>query len=1124
MNNDNNKNINRYNDNEREKNVINNDDNKNINKFNDNEREDNIINNDDNKNMNKFIEYERELNNVINNEDNKNLNLYNDNERENNNIMKNENNRNINKFNEYERENNNIIKNENNRNMNRYRDNDREKNSMIENENNRNINKYMDNDQEKNNMIENENNRNINKYMDNDREKNSMIENENNKNINLNKEHEKEQNNIIHKENNENINNDNKDENENLNENDNDKKNSNSNNNNNNNNSNNDMNNNDEIKGNKNQNLANKKLENNTKSKLGENTKNMININQTKINMLSKLNTQEAKDNINLLEASNNKTESKEKINIDDNLNYNNEDTLINDKGQKSNTQINLNENNLDKSDNKIFKEDRTFKSINVYVKNKKDIKGSNQYLNKNEQNIGNTNSFDIIDEENLNNLNMVNGKVFNKKMKNGFDNDNDIFEDIKFDSIKNKEDKNTIEENNKQKSRNNLEEKNKPQTFAKDDNNINNMLSRIEMNNSNDNNASFKSIAEKVSKNIPSKNNSSFIKNKEIKDDFSESIDKNKNISQNEEKKENKDNNIIYDYNNTNNNNKNINQKTTLNNITGNETSKEEEIIFNKPILPAEYINKIRKDIKLNPKPAKLSRVFITKTYNTLNKTNSTIEEPVIIPEINICHMEKTNKIICIENKKDYLKKIVINGFFFVTKTKVKERQPILDSNMEDEAKLEDLENKKKKKKKKNKDSDDSYISVSVDNKNIFPNHKFKEDFLLKNETLSKKNQISTGYKVRNNRTSSNTKNKIKNTLTNLNFEKIKKYKDKYTIKNNNETLSSIGNISNKEIDDSNENKNTNNKNNNKENDKENNKNTKDNNSTRIRVHKYNKDKSNIKIKIKNPPSQNIEYQQIEIKPGAKGYNYRVIKKNPTNKFRSNKNYIKAKNKCDNNEITAIKIKSGLKPIKPSTNNKNINLIQSQNQEKNSEKMNSNKSFSQNSHTYDNQINIILSNKETHHMVGYERHFGKEANCPLCKNMKKKSQYMEEKIFGQNKQINVKPLTANPNTNLYNINNINEINAKYTKRNFGFNKKEEEKNLNNNILKDLNLYYIGQNKNRMKQNMYRDLHRKYSARKSANVKNLYRIANEAKNGFNRNSIGSFSDVEFPAINSYFHS
>ena len=31
---------------------------------------------------------------------------------------------------------------------------------------------------------------------------------------------------------------------------------------------------------------------------------------------------------------------------------------------------------------------------------------------------------------------------------------------------------------------------------------------------------------------------------------------------------------------------------------------------------------------------------------------------------------------------------------------------------------------------------------------------------------------------------------------------------------------------------------------------------------------------------------SPNIEYQQIEIKPGAKGYNYRVVKKSKSNKI----------------------------------------------------------------------------------------------------------------------------------------------------------------------------------------------------------------------------------------------
>ena len=133
------------------------------------------------------------------------------------------------------------------------------------------------------------------------------------------------------------------------------------------------------------------------------------------------------------------------------------------------------------------------------------------------------------------------------------------------------------------------------------------------------------------------------------------------------------------------------------------------------------------------------------------------------------------------------------------------------LDSNMDNAAKLEDFDKKKKKKRKKKKkkksDSDDSYISVSVDNKNIFPNHKFKEDFVIKNDLSSKKQHKSTGFKGKNNRTTTNTNMKSKQLMPNLQFEKIKKHKDKYTIndnkiKNNNETLSSIGNNSNKDLD----------------------------------------------------------------------------------------------------------------------------------------------------------------------------------------------------------------------------------------------------------------------------------------------------------------------------------
>ena len=312
--------------------------------------------------------------------------------------------------------------------------------------------------------------------------------------------------------------------------------------------------------------------------------------------------------------------------------------------------------------------------------------------------------------------------------------------------------------------------------------------------------------------------------------------------------------------------------------------------------------------------------------------------------------------------------------------------------------------------------------------------------------------------------------------------------------------------------------------------------------NSTRIRVHKYNKNhggNANIKINVKNPPDQNIEYQQIEIKPGIKGYYYRVVKKASSNNFRNQKNFIKARNSVNgnsnNNNIQSIKIKSGIKPIPfkyTHINNKNKNTIEPQTKQiqiKRYPLLRSNKSFTQNSKTYDSQLNFFQkqnlenninnANKETHHMMGYERHFGIEENCPLCKNMKKKNQYMEEMILGPNKKIIKKPNTANQNKDeLYSRIN-NNFNNDY--------KKEEEKNINNNnnIFKDLNLLYSSQSKNRLRQNMFKDIQRRQSAKKNISRKlNMFKITTDHNNVYNRNNLGSFSDLEFPAINSYFHS
>ena len=828
---------------------------------------------------------------------------------------------------------------------------------------------------------------------------------------------------------------------------------------------------------------------------------NIFNNNNTKTMILSKYNMDDAKNNVNLGDESKNVFDSKTKKTDSDNniINSNNiDETTLNEKKQRGNTQININENNLDKSDNKIFKEDQTFKSIKVYMKKPKEVRSSgNDKENEFDE-------FELLNEDIFNNLNMVSDR---KKA------------DLKGEDIFN--------QNKADNEINNINKLNSKDEIAKIDEDNKNTISGIEKNE-----ASLKTIESKVNKNLSPINNSSLIKEEENQNDNILNNKKDSIRNKNPNNMINKDNNTVISLkdNKTNINNDVINDKET-NNIQNennpdkkllikkislkghslDNSSKEDEIIFTKPILIAEYIFKIRKDTRMNIRPEKLPRVFISKTYTSFEKQNNilNLDEPILIPKINICYLIKSPKLILMDSKKDFLK-MVINDYCFITKLLGNNLNtiPKIDSNMEGEPKLEDLANKNKKKKKKKikkkKHSDESYVSVSLDNKNIFPNHIFKEDFPAKNELVKKKKQKSTGSKLRHNQISThiNNKNNINNKkqVPKLLFEKIKKHK----IKNSMDTSSSAENIS--------EDKNKIKKN----------KDNKEENSTRIRVHKRDKkDNSNIKIKIKNPRNSNLEYQQIEIKPGVKGNNYKLIKKSKINKFRANKNIIKAKNKIFNNNINnldTIKLKSNLKPVIFANNQKQI-FFQGQNQPKNIQ-IKDNKSFCVNSKTYDNQINIIFSNKETHHMVGYDRHFGKEEQCPLCKTMKKKTQFMEDKIFGQNKIVNSKPLTANP------AQYSNELNYRFKNKIVGINKKEEEKNFNNNIFRELNIKHVGQNKNKIKQNnIFRDVQRKYSAKKSMAVKNMFKIVNEPyKGNNNKNILGNLSDVEFPAINSYFHS
>ena len=174
------------------------------------------------------------------------------------------------------------------------------------------------------------------------------------------------------------------------------------------------------------------------------------------------------------------------------------------------------------------------------------------------------------------------------------------------------------------------------------------------------------------------------------------------------------------------------------------------------------------------------------------------------------------------------------------------------------------------------------------------------------------------------------------------------------------------------------------------------------------------------------------------------------------------------------------------------------------------------------------NQNNPIIDNINSnnyreinhYHGAGYERHYGIVENCPVCRSMQKKSEYMEEIIFGQSrKKLNLKPNIRkeefNPNLNQ------NEFKMKLKKKFMDLYKKEEEKNINNNLIRDLNPNSTLYNKSKSKSNLFKDLHRKYSFRRNQSVKNLNKNESDQSEGNSRINI---FDAQFPAINSYFHS
>jgi hypothetical protein len=95
---------------------------------------------------------------------------------------------------------------------------------------------------------------------------------------------------------------------------------------------------------------------------------------------------------------------------------------------------------------------------------------------------------------------------------------------------------------------------------------------------------------------------------------------------------------------------------------------SKEEELIYNKPMMPLCYLLKTRKDKKIHNIVPKHKRLFITKIYGA-KSSNINPEDPITPPKVNLCYFQKDKKIILIESKKDKMLKSVRNNFCYYTK-----------------------------------------------------------------------------------------------------------------------------------------------------------------------------------------------------------------------------------------------------------------------------------------------------------------------------------------------------------------------------------------------------------------------------------------------------------------------
>ena len=170
----------------------------------------------------------------------------------------------------------------------------------------------------------------------------------------------------------------------------------------------------------------------------------------------------------------------------------------------------------------------------------------------------------------------------------------------------------------------------------------------------------------------------------------------------------------------------------------------------------------------------------------------------------------------------------------------------------------------------------------------------------------------------------------------------------------------------------------------------------------------------------------------------------------------------------------------------------------------------------------FDNYENVFYH----HHLKKYRKHWGNEKNCPLCREMAEKSKLNEYKIFGISNSIKLKKFKFKHINNMKyktifdknlfrneEMNKLKKTNNRSKKNIFNRNYLFKEYPINSNYFKNKinirnslpSLNYFSNNKNNMEKR-----------------KNLidYFNCNDSKL---LDSYSDLIDIEFPAINSYFH-